>query len=241
MRTSGVVGLALLAAACGGGGEEPRRATTPAPTARATVGTERVASAQRPPSTPNIVEVDESRLPTSTPSVSVATGGEIQVETQPGTGTQAEIAETTIAAMEAESGTPEICPTDVDSLRVRARNLPRGVAMVLTARGEDDVDRLRDRMREFALAHSRAHAEQCPDPAHGEMATQASAHGIADPASPIMAVHELRLVEIPNGVRVELRQEQGVDRADVRELRTRVREDVASLDQGVCPLAFQMT
>ncbi|UJR83629.1 hypothetical protein [Sandaracinus amylolyticus] len=240
MRTSGVVGLALLAAACGGGGEETSRATTPAPTAGATVGTERVVAAQAPgpPRAPTIVEVDESRLPSSTPRISVARVSEVDIQPQPGA--QAAMEGETLAAIEEEIAMPAICPSDIESLRVRARNVSRGAAMVLTARGDDDVTRLRDHMRAFALAHSRTHAEQCPDPSHGEM-TSAPRHELADPASPILSVHELRLVEIPNGVRVELRHDAGVERASIRELRTRVREDAASLDEGVCPLAFQMT
>lgn len=135
----------------------------------------------------------------------------------------------------------DICPSDVPSLRVQARNVPRGIALVLTARGEEDVAALREHMRQFALVHAMEKARQA-GVAQGEMIAP-SASGrphVADPASPLSRVDDLRLVEIPNGVRVELREPDDADRASVRDLRANVREDAASLREGVCPLSFQI-
>lgn len=135
----------------------------------------------------------------------------------------------------------DICPTDVPSLRVQARNLPRGIALVLTATGEEDVASLREHMRQFALLHAMEKERQAGVAAGEMIAPSASGRPhIADPASPLARVDDLRLVEIPNGVRVELREHGGADRASVRELRASVREDASWLREGVCPLSFQI-
>lgn len=239
IRKLGVVGLGLLVAACGGGAEEP------ATTASAGTGGEQVTVSRSgsPVAAGEVVEVDESRLPTTAPRIDMAAAP----ETPAGTETQAEpVAQATAPAQQdlaIQEVAREICPADIETLRVRARNLSRGAVIILTARGEADVDRLRDRMRELALAHSAEHAQQCDDPAHGEGVTTSTstAHRIADPSSPMLAVHDLRLVEIENGVRLEMRHADDVERVSVRELRMRVREDAAALDEGVCPLSFQMS
>lgn len=266
MRKLGIAGLGLLAAACGGGGEDAGTTAWAEPAAGGEeVVVSRTASTARPG---EIVEVYESRLPTSAPRMDMAAAESeetatseapstalSQADTPAGAATPEEPAGTdTSSAPLAQATTPseqeasleqaarDICPADIATLRVRARNISHGAAIVLTARGEADVDRLRDRMRQFALAHSTEHAQQCADPSHaGVVAPTSAQHRIADPASPLLSVHDLRLVEIANGVRLELRYGDEIDRVSVRELRTQVRDDAAALADGVCPLSFQMS
>lgn len=267
MRKLGVVGLGLLAAACGGG----EQTETTARAGAAGVGGEQVIVSRAPAPVPpgQAVEVYESMLPTSTPRVDMAAAESeapsqaiAQASTPAGASTSEEpmgaeepmgteatsepVAQVTAPSEQEaslEQAARDICPADIPTLRVRARNVSHGAAIVLTARGEADVDRLRDRMRQFALAHSTEHAQQCADPSHeGVVSASTSAeHRIADPASPLLSVHDLRLVEIANGVRLELRYGDDIDRVSVRELRTQVRDDAAALADGVCPLSFQMS
>ena len=244
VREAGVVGLGLLVVACGGGSTSapPSGATGPRTTGTELVTITRI---ERAPRSAETVEVDESRLPTSVPRIDLTSASAEGAE-EPTQEEASPDAMSPPAPAALEVAAREICPADIASLRVRARNIPNGAAIVLTARGDDDVARVRDRMRELALARSTERALRArSDPSYATMTVPSPggvswSHGFADPSSPLLSADDLRLVEIPNGVRMELRYGEGVERASVWDLRAHLREDVAALDDGVCPLSFQI-
>lgn len=137
-----------------------------------------------------------------------------------------------------------VCPANIPTLEVRTRGVRDGAALELTARDTDDVLELRARMRELASAHARRQrgalaAELAEWDVPEEPSTARAASELDDEDDALRSVHDLRLIEIPRGVRLELRPRAAGPSASTSDLRERVRDDAAALRAGRCPLSFQ--
>lgn len=167
-------------------------------------------------------------------------------------------------AEEPELARNALCPADIEGLNVRVATIPRGGALVLTARGEQEVEELRDRLDRFAQMHRRHHIERSKpeqgsigepgmsepgmgEPGMGEPGMMGEHEGHAmgtgqepqfiDESALIHQASEVRVVEIANGARLEVMMD---DQTQIQELRAELREDATMLREGLCPLALQL-
>lgn len=201
--------------------------------------------------TAEVIEVDESALPRSEivevvpVLVHTPVEGEAVTPSEGEPRSEDEIAsadmpdepppEPTEAPMTARSESPtDLCPSEVPGLQARARETEHRAVLVLTTTHPERVDELRARVRKFAdlLAEERHDAECAP------CAEPTGATAFAAPHSEIHHARDVRLVDLPRGVRVEI-----VPYADQprRALMTQIRDDARALDAGRCPLSFQTT
>jgi hypothetical protein len=137
-----------------------------------------------------------------------------------------------------------VCPADIPTLEARAFGLREGAALELTAGNEADVEALRTRMRELAVEQARRQrlalaADVAAWDVPREPNTARAPAGDVEPEDEMLLVDVLRLVAIPDGVRLELHRRGDAGGASVAELRRRMREDARALREGRCPILFR--
>lgn len=141
------------------------------------------------------------------------------------------------AAAEAASA---LCPTDVEGLRVTSSNTRNGSVLTLTTSRSSEVHELRARVRQLATLLDRERADEACEPgeeAAGFPSAEPASHFV-ESDSAIHQVHDIRLTDVPRGVRIEFvghRDEPEL----INALHTQVSEDARSLREGLCPLSFQ--
>lgn len=142
------------------------------------------------------------------------------------------------AAAEAAGG---LCPTDIPGLRVTSSSSPNGSVMTLTTSRPGHVHELRARVRQLATLLDRERTDEACG-IHGEasagMPSAEPASHFVETSSAIHQVHDVRLTDVPRGVRIEFvghRDEPEL----INTLHREISEDARSLREGLCPLSFQ--
>lgn len=141
------------------------------------------------------------------------------------------------AAAEAASG---LCPTDIPGLEVTSSNTRRGSVLTLTTSRPSEVHELRSRVRQLASLLDRERADEACEPGEESAAipsAEPTSHFV-ESDSAIHQVHDVRLTDVPDGVRIQFVAHPG-DSEVVDALHTQVSDDARSLSEGLCPLSFQ--
>lgn len=144
-----------------------------------------------------------------------------------------ERAETAQSQRVATASRNDACPAGIPGLAVRVEEIENGGALVLTA-NPDRVRDLRARLNRFEEIHRES--AQAPDMDEPEPEAPAGGERFADRTA---AIHRgtVRVVEIPNGARLEARARND---ADLAALRIELRDDAQDLGEGRCPLSLQI-
>lgn len=140
-------------------------------------------------------------------------------------------------AAEAASG---LCPTDIPGLHVTSSNTRNGSMLTLTTSRESEVHELRARVRQLATLLDRERADEAcrrGERSAGVPTAQPASHFV-ETSSAIHQVHDVRLTDVPRGVRIEFVGHRAEPEL-INTLHTEISEDARSLREGLCPLSFQ--
>jgi hypothetical protein len=136
----------------------------------------------------------------------------------------------------------EVCPVGIQGLEVQAVTIPEGGALQFVAASQG-VPELRSRLQRFARMH-REQMQQQQRSGGGGTSSGGSAHTggmagqpqFADKNALIHQARDVRVVEIPNGARLEVR----ISDPQLEDLRNELRQDAQQMSQGRCPLSLQI-
>jgi hypothetical protein len=153
----------------------------------------------------------------------------------------------------------EVCPVGLQGMQVQAMTIPEGGALQFVV-DPTQVNELRSRLQRFARMHGEQMQQGGGSMGAGGGATGGGATGggatgggatggggaaaaggqqFADTSALIHQARDVRVVEIPNGARLEVRMSRAPERR-LEDLRTELRQDAQQMTQGRCPLALQI-
>lgn len=173
------------------------------------------------------------------PGAGIAAGGEPPLDDTPIAESPAmEVGDS--EAMAAGEVSSRLCPSEVPGLTVSSRPTERGAMLTLRTSHVSEVADLRARARELAtmLDDQRSGAECEPCEVDEEGARVERGRHFLETDSAMHRVRDVRLTDIPSGVRIEFVTYEG-DRELTASLRRQVTEDARALREGLCPISFQ--
>lgn len=117
----------------------------------------------------------------------------------------------------------EICPAGIAGLDVRHERIENGGALVFESERSDGVREIRERLARFEQLHDRTARGRGP-------------RALVDRSGLIQA-SAVRVVDIPDGARLEVRAS---NRRDLGDLRHELTESARDIAQGRCPLSLRL-